>query len=443
MDASYTDDTPTRSVFLRHLPLLAFIVLHFLIFRFVFKTGIQIHWVQAENAFRHYLPYRDYALEYPPLSLAVLLPPRLFAEPEPLYGRAFSYEMLFFDVICMVLLVALAGRLGRKQWQVLWVYTAFILAIGSITAQRYDLFPTMLVLLAVYGFVSKHFTISWTALALGTGAKLFPILLTPLLVVYQLMHNDGKGLIKGMAVFVAVLAAIFLPWAIMAPQGLKGSFIYQFGRGLQLETTFSSWLMVGQLFGLTQAGIDYRAGAMDLVSPAADTLARVSSPLMVTLLAGVYSLYCWRMGSVMNERRSLIDSNDFIVYSSAVLLIFLMVGKVLSPQFLIWLFPLLALLGGRNRWWLWGLFILAAGATQYVYPYKYWELMLMRAPPVAVLAIRNLLLIAFTVLLLIWEVRDRRVPEPKKSKIVPDRSRASVSSRPSRAGHSSPFTPSS
>ena len=68
-------------------------------------------------------------------------------------------------------------------------------------------------------------------------------------------------------------------------------------------------------------------------------------------------------------------------------------GKVLSPQFLVWLLPACLLVAGRYRL---HAMVATAGAmvvTQLYFPYRYWELVALQDRPVALLAIRNALLI--------------------------------------------------
>ena len=71
-------------------------------------------------------------------------------------------------------------------------------------------------------------------------------------------------------------------------------------------------------------------------------------------------------------------------------------SKVLSPQYLIWVMPLFAVLPLRPRLTLAALaaFYAALPVTQWIYPWHYGELVqLLRPLPVAVLATRNLVLV--------------------------------------------------
>jgi hypothetical protein len=79
----------------------------------------------------------------------------------------------------------------------------------------------------------------------------------------------------------------------------------------------------------------------------------------------------------------------------------LLTSKVLSPQFLIWLCPLLLLVVVRWRYALPVLFLFIGGITQYIYPHHYLEFESVVPYIVVLLAVRNLLLVAMAVLLLL------------------------------------------
>jgi uncharacterized membrane protein (DUF2068 family) len=60
--------------------------------------------------------------------------------------------------------------------------------------------------------------------------------------------------------------------------------------------------------------------------------------------------------------------------SAASLAVFVALGKVLSPQFLIWLAPVVPLVRGRRGLWASGLLAAALILTQVWFPFRYWDL---------------------------------------------------------------------
>ena len=66
--------------------------------------------------------------------------------------------------------------------------------------------------------------------------------------------------------------------------------------------------------------------------------------------------------------------DDLLRYCAAVVAIAIAFGKVFSPQFLIWLIPLVPLIRGRRRSLAVPLFFAALVLTQLWFPHRYWRL---------------------------------------------------------------------
>jgi hypothetical protein len=83
-------------------------------------------------------------------------------------------------------------------------------------------------------------------------------------------------------------------------------------------------------------------------------------------------------------------------------------GKVLSPQFLIWLIPVVPLVRGRRGFWAAALLLAALVLTQIWFPFRYFRLALdFEAGLSWVLLARDLALVALAVLLA-WPSHIRR-----------------------------------
>ncbi|HEY6962791.1 MAG TPA: hypothetical protein VI408_12955, partial [Gaiellaceae bacterium] len=92
----------------------------------------------------------------------------------------------------------------------------------------------------------------------------------------------------------------------------------------------------------------------------------------------------------------------FLRYAAAVTLAFVVFGKVLSPQYLIWVAPLVAVVPGRRGRRAMFLVALALIATQVWFPHRYWRLVLhFDALASWALLFRNLLLVAALALLIL------------------------------------------
>ena len=94
---------------------------------------------------------------------------------------------------------------------------------------------------------------------------------------------------------------------------------------------------------------------------------------------------------------------------AASVVVFVAFGKVLSPQFLIWLVPVALLLGGTIGIAAGVLFGAALVTTHLWFPTRYWDLVDLQ--PVGWLAlVRNVLLVALAVVLVVAMERARGRP---------------------------------
>ena len=103
-------------------------------------------------------------------------------------------------------------------------------------------------------------------------------------------------------------------------------------------------------------------------------------------------------------------------FSAAALVAFVAFGKVLSPQFLVWLVLLVPLVGGpRSRSALW-LTVLACALTAIWFPARYWELVKEFDPFASWLVLfRGLTLVALLWLLTATEPAPARSRSPARS----------------------------
>jgi hypothetical protein len=157
-----------------------------------------------------------------------------------------------------------------------------------------------------------------------------------------------------------------VPFVALAPHGVWDSFWNQASRPLQIESLGAAVLLVGhQLFGLGLT-MDSSHGSQNLAGSAPDALAAMLSALQAVALVAVWILFA--RGPATRDR--------LLLASAAALVAFVALGKVLSPQFLIWLIPVVPLVRGRRG--LTASLLLAAALviTQLWFPYRYWDLAL-------------------------------------------------------------------
>jgi hypothetical protein len=130
-------------------------------------------------------------------------------------------------------------------------------------------------------------------------------------------------------------------------------------------------------------------GSQNLVGSLPHALGAASSALLAFALVAIWVAAA--RGPATPER--------LIRWSAASVAAFVALGKVLSPQFLIWLLPLVPLVRGRRGLAASALLGVALLLTQVWFPIRYFDLVALEAFPSWVLLARDLALVALMVVL--------------------------------------------
>jgi hypothetical protein len=343
------------------------------------------------------VPYRDFAVEYPPAALPVFLLPALGEGDSSDFERRFGGLMAALGVACVLLVAAVASA----PWAPLFVAAA-PLALGSVMLTRFDLWPAALTVAALALLVGGRFRLGFGALGLATAAKLYPALLVPIAFAHVWRLRGRREALICAGAFLAVVAAVVLPFAVLSPGGVWDSFWRQAGRPLQIESLGAGLLLVSHhLFGL-ELTMESSHGSQNLVGTGADVLSVASTLVQAAALVAIWLWYA----------RGPAERGRLLAASAAVLCVFVAFGKVLSPQFLIWLIPLVPLVGGRRGLAACGLLAAALVLTQLWFPFRYWELALEFDTAASWLVLlRDVVLVVLT-LMLITRVRPERARSP-------------------------------
>jgi hypothetical protein len=328
------------------------------------------------------VPYRDFALEYPPAALPVFLLPAL---GDGDYRAKFEGLMAAIGV-ALVLAVAVVSPTAA-----LFV-AASPLLLGSVFLTRFDLWPAALTAGALALLLGGRLRLALGGLGLATAAKLYPALLAPVFVAHVARTRGRREALACAAAFGAVIAAVFLPFLLLAPGGVWDAFWRQADRPLQIESLGAGILLVGrQLFGLDLT-MESSHGSQNLTGDAADTLALVTTVAQVVAVVAVWVWYA--RGPASRDR--------VLRACAAAICAFVALGKVLSPQFLIWLVPLVPLVRGRRGIVASGLLAGALVLTQLWFPFRYWKLALEFDPAASWLVFaRDLTLLAVLAALMV------------------------------------------
>jgi hypothetical protein len=167
------------------------------------------------------------------------------------------------------------------------------------------------------------------------------------------------------------------------------SVVRQATRPLQIESLASAVLLAAHQVGGLAITMESSRGSQNLSGSLPDALGTASSALLVVALLGIWAAAV--RGPATPER--------LVRFSAASVVAFVSLGKVLSPQFLIWLLPLVPLVRGRRGLAASALLGLALLLTQVWFPIRYFDLVAFDPFPSWVLLARDLVLVALVVVL--------------------------------------------
>jgi hypothetical protein len=287
------------------------------------------------------VPYRDFFVEYPPGAFAVFLPPA--ALPAGAYNFAFKSLMALCGLAALyaVVLVLLSlGVRGRRLYGAGALFALSPLAVGPISLNTYDLWPAALTVGALAALLRRRELPAFALLGLAVTAKLYPLVLVPPALVYVWVAAGRRRALHSAAVLLGVVLLVVVPFAVLAPGGLWDSFHAQAARGLQIESLGAAVLLAAHRLGLYDATVVHgttRAASRDLGGSLPDALAALLSVLQLVAVALVWLVFL--RGRPSSER--------LVLASTAAVTAFLVFSRFISPQYLVWLVPLVLLVPGR------------------------------------------------------------------------------------------------
>ena len=353
------------------------------------------------------VPYRDFGLEYPPAALPVFVIPSLLTHEGNFdgYRSGFEGEMLALGGLAILFVLSMLLRLDASPLRLtlaLGLAAAAPLLLGSVVLSRFDLWPAALTAGALAAFLAGRDRLGSGVLGVAFAAKLYPLLLLPLALTWVWRRRGARAAGICAAVFAAAALVCFLPFVALSPHGVWDALTRQTDRPLQIETLGAGVLLV--LHQVAGIGLTMRSGhgSQNLAGAGPDALATIQTVLQLAAIAAVW-VWFWR-GPADRER--------LVRGVAAVVCAFVAFGKVLSPQFLIWLVPLVPLVRGRRGLAAGTLLAIALVLTQLWFPYRYWDLVLhFRAFPSWLVLARDLVLVALYAVL-IWPERTRPRDSP-------------------------------
>lgn len=300
-------------------------------------SDIQFLWL-GRDIDRHTFPYVHGdlvdgalvggALEYPVLTGLVIWAGAFFADTDAEFLLHSALLLAPLGLLTAWLLAALAG------WR------ALLWALGPpLVLYAFHNWDLAAVLCAVAAFFVLYrgrgalgARSGWAAVLLGAGAavKLYPALfVVPLaLYVYAERRGEAHRALRIPAIAAGTAIAVNLPFALAGFDGWWASFEFQGQRSVD-GTTNSIWF-----WGVRHLFAD---------DATFQSFTGVASPLLVLGSLALACLLGWR-------RYQREGSYPFLPVCAAALCGFLLLHKVHSPQYMLWLLPMFVLVAVRWGW---------------------------------------------------------------------------------------------
>lgn len=331
---------------------------------------------------------------YPQLALIPMLFASALAAPlAPILGISGAYLVgwallvTIFDAIAFGVLVGRSPSRARRT--AAWFWCAALLLLGPIALYRIDAITVPLAVIGGLWLVSRP-AIASALLTMGAWIKIWPGALV--LAALIAARARIRVLIAAGLVSAGVIAALVL---LGADAEIFGFLTEQTGRGLQIEAVAATpflWLAAAGSAGIEYS---YEILTFQIAAPGVESVAAVLTPIMVVAVLGVAAL-----GAVKSMRGAAF-ARLFPPLALSLVTLLIVTNKVGSPQFQTWLIApvVLWIVLDRTRARVPAvLVLLLCVLTFLVYPLGYDALLRAEVLPIAVLTVRNILLIVLLVL---------------------------------------------
>ena len=360
------------------------------------QEDVGLYYKYAQTMKAGYTPYKDFAIEYPPGAIALLMAPALFTNDPIYYQFMFSLEMALFAGGSALLIWRYIKEnrpdLLKRTTKYFLIAT---LLCGTLLVARYDAAAAFLLVMTTYFVLKDKPALAGFAAGVGFSTKLYPILVIAPYGLYLLSNKRWQDTGRLIVAFGLITAAIFIPALLASPGGVLRSFTYHTGRGLQIESVMATghWLY----YSLThKAWVGWGYGSINLVGKSPDIAAKIAFYMFFLVTAVLLAIWFVRLirhnnKSQTSTQKSKYPAKAMYLIALTITFGFVVFNKVFSPQYMIWI-AFMCALGVcylPKKWFYW-LFVSQA-LTILIFPLNYAAIMNTDHLAVNILIIRNII----------------------------------------------------
>jgi len=288
-------------------------------------------------------PYRNFEVEYPPATLALVEATHGFDQASTLQ------KLIVSELVLDLTTVGVLAWAWNRRTALAYLALSAPMILFPFLYVRIDLLTVFLSTLGL-GLARKGLQRSGgTAMAVSIYAKVWPAVLLPVL----LIERKTKATVAWAVTFV--LAG--LAWVLWAgTDGPMQVLSFRGSKGWQIESMVGIWYHWSNPLASHVEGGAWRTAA---------AIPAYGRPLL-TALSGLTVLAAWYLA----WRRRRAGDDDSVVYGMAPLVCvlgLLIFAPILSPQYILWLLPSAAIVVARRNWVIGGLTLAVTALTTIVF----------------------------------------------------------------------------
>ncbi|GAA1240584.1 hypothetical protein JOF42_001836 [Microbacterium phyllosphaerae] len=331
---------------------------------------------------------------YPQLALVPMLLAKILSVPLiAAMGVSEAYLIAWAVLVIVLDAIAFSVLIGRSPSQprraAAWFWVAALLLLGPIALYRIDAITVPIAVVAGL-WLTRRPAVAAALLTIGAWIKIWPGAL--LLAAVVAARSRMRILLTAAVVTASIIALLFL---FGADVEIFGFLTEQTGRGLQIEAVAATPFLWLAAVGSARIEYSFEILTFQIAADGADAVGAVLTPLMAVLVIVITVI------GALKATRGAAFPRLFPPLALSLVATLIVLNKVGSPQFQTWLIApvLLWLVLDRTRATAPALIVLALCAlTCLVYPLNYDALLRAEILPVAILTLRNVLLVVVLVI---------------------------------------------
>jgi len=335
-------------------------------------------------------------VEYPILALIPMLIPTIAGGA--LYAEAMTGFLLIFVFIIYFLLYYKRSKASAFTFLLYLVIGGF-----GITLERLDIIIGAFILICLWLAEQKRFFRAYLLLAMTTMMKFVPLfLLLPLFLSEQKgTHKNDLKKFHGLTVFMTIVLLTFGISFLIDSRGTTLPFQYNAQRPIELESvpaTIMNGLKeahgVNICYGAGYGSYNIYGNYHGKCNNKDYTAYQSFDQIIITT-----GTFFFLLGLLLLAKQFINNKLTLPQFFLGTLLLFVTTTKVLSPQYFLWIFPLIAYVYGYDKVWT-PLTVILAFLTSLIFPYLFGGTIFALPNPAWLtntITVRNLLLIGITV----------------------------------------------